>query len=517
MPLSGESNSRTWGAMDLAWPRLIRVAAAVLLVVGVLVAAASDAMARPGGGQAYSGGSRGGGGGGGGEGLGLVFQLLVWLCIRHPAVGIPLLLLAAAIYVGKTLAGSSMKGWQTGAPAKNFAAAPPGRSVRVASVPRTRLDQLRRLDPAFSVVLFEDFVYFLYAAVMRARATGFEPIAAYVSPSVAESARGRDLADVRGIIIGAMRIVGFSGASGPMTSVELEFEANYVEVDRGGREYRYYAVDRMRLERSAQAKSRPAARVRTLDCPNCGAPLQAVRGTTCSYCQQDVGYGRFDWNVTLLGNLSREPRGPLLTTDVSEQGTDLPTIVDPGARARFEQIQQRDPSLQWTSVINRVSHVWAQLQSAWSSRDPARIRPYVSDNLFQSMVYWIDLYQQQQCRNVNENGRILRMELANVLSDATYDTVTIRLLATGLDYTIGDDGRLLSGSRSRPRTYSEYWTLIRGTGRKGPSRGDSACPSCGAPLAVGMAGNCSYCGVKVTTGEFDWVLSRIEQDEAYTG
>jgi hypothetical protein len=32
-----------------------------------------------------------------------------------------------------------------------------------------------------------------------------------------------------------------------------------------------------------------------------------------------------------------------------------------------------------------------------------------------------------------------------------------------------------------------------------------------------MAGTCKYCQAKVTTGEFDWVLSRIEQDEVYVG
>jgi len=32
-----------------------------------------------------------------------------------------------------------------------------------------------------------------------------------------------------------------------------------------------------------------------------------------------------------------------------------------------------------------------------------------------------------------------------------------------------------------------------------------------------MAGVCEYCHGKITSGEFDWVLSRIEQDEAYKG
>jgi hypothetical protein len=107
--------------------------------------------------------------------------------------------------------------------------------------------------------------------------------------------------------------------------------------------------------------------------------------------------------------------------------------------------------------------------------------------------------------------------LARVGSDAYYDGITVRVAADGLDYTVTEEGRLAGGSRTRPRRFTEYWTLIRGVRAKGPSRADKACPSCGAPLAITMAGQCEYCSCRVTSGEFDWVLSRIEQDEAYTG
>jgi hypothetical protein len=36
-------------------------------------------------------------------------------------------------------------------------------------------------------------------------------------------------------------------------------------------------------------------------------------------------------------------------------------------------------------------------------------------------------------------------------------------------------------------------------------------------LRIAMAGTCEYCRVKITAGEFDWVLSRIEQDDSYSG
>jgi len=102
-----------------------------------------------------------------------------------------------------------------------------------------------------------------------------------------------------------------------------------------------------------------------------------------------------------------------------------------------------------------------------------------------------------------------------VTSDRFFDSITIRLFATSLDYTLTDDGKHVCGSRSRERAYSEYWTFLRSARKAGPPRADRVCPSCGAPLAINMAGICNYCKAKVTAGDFDWVLSRIEQDESY--
>ncbi len=492
--------------------RGVAAAIATAIVLGAAVA-----LARPGGGHSFSGGSHGGGGSSGGGGSGALLQILIWLIIEHPQIGIPLAIVVGIVWLVRKVAGSAMKSWSTTPTVKPAQVAAVQRVQQSAAVPRARLDQIRGIDPGFSVVLFEDFAYMLYATLQRSRATGTAPIAAYLAPDVARSLPDPSLGDVRGIVIGAMHPVGFSGVGGATLQVELEIEANYVEVLRAGGERRYYAVDRMLLERASNARSRPFARAHLLDCPNCGAPMEAIRGTQCGHCGQDIGYGRFDWMVSRFVNRTREPRGPLLTGNEPEQGTELPTIADPGASARFQQLMQRDPSQTWDVLQARTAYVFNALQAAWSGRDPARIRPFVSDNLFQSMLYWIDLYVQQRCRNVNESARILRIDLANVLTDAHYDAVTVRVFATGLDYTIADDGRMLGGSRSRPRTYSEYWTLIRGSSRKGPGRGNANCPNCGAPLQIGMAGNCAYCQAKVTSGEFDWVLSRIEQDEAYAG
>jgi hypothetical protein len=438
--------------------------------------------------------------------LGLIIELAAFL-IRNPALGI---LCAGGLGVFFYLQGRSARGlkdWSTGMPERVEARS------RTANL-RSELTVLRGDDPGFSVILYEDFVYALYAEVQVSRARGgIGRLAAFLSPQVAQLLYDPALERVDGVIIGSLRYLAVDLGRERVTAT-LELEANLSEV-RQGQGQRYYVVDRVTLGRARSARSRPPKRVRKLDCPNCGAPLEGMRGTTCAYCQTEVGGGRLDWVVDTIERVTTEMRPPLVTTEVPESGNQLPTLVTPGADQRMAELLQRDPANDPAALWQRIGLIFSELQVGWSNRDLSRIRPFVTDNLFQYFAYWVDVYFASQARNVTENARILKIELAEVLSDATYDAVTVRLFATSLDYTLADDGRLLRGSRTKERPYSEYWTLIRGNAARGRPRTDPSCPSCGAPLKIGMAGNCEYCQARVVSGDFDWVLSRIEQDEAY--
>jgi len=208
----------------------------------------------------------------------------------------------------------------------------------------------------------------------------------------------------------------------------------------------------------------------------------------------------------------------MLTGSTEEVGTDRPTIRDPYAQQRLAELKQRDPAFSEQAIQTRVGLIFQTMQYAWSSLEWQRARPFLSDMLFETQSYWISAYRAQGLRNITEKARITSLELVRVSSDRWFDSVTLRIRATGLDYTIRDsDNCVVGGSRSKEREYSEYWTLIRGTNRLGPSRVDTGCPNCGAPLVVNMAAICSHCGAKVNSGAFDWVLSRIEQDESYEG
>jgi hypothetical protein len=110
-------------------------------------------------------------------------------------------------------------------------------------------------------------------------------------------------------------------------------------------------------------------------------------------------------------------------------------------------------------------------------------------------------------------------EAVKIESDAWYDAITVRIFAGMVDYNIDAEGNLISGSKTKRKTFSEYFTFVRRTGHK-PKNSDNplSCPQCGAPLdRVSRVGICGYCNTRIVTGDFDWVLALITQDEEYRG
>jgi predicted lipid-binding transport protein (Tim44 family) len=455
--------------------------------------------------------------------LAFVFSALPW----------PLKLLfvggIVAVYVLTKVRTRRMEGWNSAGMASwdvSLPTRPPARphatyGASSALSTRRRLEDLRSYDPDFSVVLFEDFLYALYAHVRYAAAGRPERLSAFVSPDVLARLRAVHVAEVHTVIVGALRFTDVRGLDGGGAEVEVdvEIESNVASVAAPGQPERTaYCLERWTLARKKGARSRPPARARILACPGCGAPLDAVVEGTCTHCKRVVAGGDFDWVVRAAHVVESQERGPMLTTEVPEEGNDLPTIVDPEAHRRCAAIGQKDPFFQWPAFEARVGLVFREFQAAWTKRDLLQMRPYFTDALFDTQRYWVEAYTAQGLRNVTDGARIVRLELARVASDRWFDAITVRLSATGLDYVVRDaDGKVARGSTSRERPYTEYWTFLRGAAHTGPTRTAPECPSCGAPMAVGMAGDCRYCRAKVTTGEFDWVLSRIEQDEAYRG
>ena len=216
--------------------------------------------------------------------------------------------------------------------------------------------------------------------------------------------------------------------------------------------------------------------------------------------------------------LQEETRGPALTGYAPEVGTFDPTVVDPHRDQRMAELRERDPEFDPTAFSARVEMIYHELNAAWSSLKWEDAKPFLSDRLWLSWRYWIHAYEEQNLQNLMLSARVDRQEIAKVDHDPFFDSITVRVWGSAIDQTIHrGSGAVVGGNPNQHRDYSEYWTFIRSAKRQGKASTEKNCPSCGAELKINMAGNCEFCGVKVTSGEFDWVLSKVEQDEAYNG
>jgi predicted lipid-binding transport protein (Tim44 family) len=513
-------------AKVLTHARRWSVALSLSAVASLLLAATVEA--RVGGGQSYGGGgSHGGGGGDGGAIIGIV-RLLIYLTIEYPAVGVPIDIVVV-VFIVYRFSRSGTKGSESFSTTQT-SIVPLGLGVQAfqrGNIAQA-FEQLRKFDPNFSEIVFSDFCYALYAKAHYARAGGKTKLDQY-SPYLGEDARNAlternpdGLREVKGIIIGAMNIVGVGGLEKPIVNVSLLFETNYTELissdNASPREMSYYVHERWDLERKRDVLSPPPGKATALHCPRCGAPLQKDTVGACAFCRTRIDSGEFNWYVRGINLISKEAKGPLLTADVPEQGTQLPTVVQPNFAAVRAQFETNNPTFSWGQFQARATLIFNELQSAWSTLDWERARPHESDNLFQMHQFWIEAYKRQHLRNLLDNCRIDSMQPVKLQEDAFYNSITLRIWASANDYTVDDAGKVVSGSKSRTRSWSEYWTFIRSRQAKpAAARADLNCPNCGAPLKVNNAGVCQFCGGKITSGEFDWILSRIEQDESYNG
>jgi hypothetical protein len=497
------------------------------ILIGVTLAflfLSEEASARVGGGQSYGGGSGGGGGdGAAGAIIWLIFQVfrfLIYLTIEYPVVGIPLDILVAcgvaAYFVRRAR--------------RTEPATPLGLDTnqgRSENLPR-QFEQLRKFDPNFSEIVFTDFAYALYGKAHDARGHGaaaLDQFSPYLSEIARKSLLQRNpsgLREVKGIIVGALNVENVRGLETPLVNVTLFFEANYTEAvaANGGApaEMSYYVRERWQLERKRDVLSPPPAQATALHCPRCGAPLQKDTVGACAFCGTRIDSGEFQWYVRSITLLSSEAKGPLLTSNVPEAGNDYPSVIQPGFQNIRAEFEKKNPSFSWGHFQARARLIFDELQAAWSTLDWERARPHETDNLFQMHQYWIDAYKRQHLRNVLDQCSVTAMQPVKIKEDAFYNSITLRIGARGYDYTVDPNDRIVGGSKTDLRQWSEYWTFIRNA-RATPvaARADLNCPNCGAPLKVNIVGICEFCGGKITSGEFDWVLSRIEQDESYAG
>jgi predicted lipid-binding transport protein (Tim44 family) len=178
------------------------------------------------------------------------------------------------------------------------------------------------------------------------------------------------------------------------------------------------------------------------------------------------------------------------------------------------KIQSADPNFNIQVFKDKTSNAFYKIQEAWSKQDMSIARPFVSDAIMQRYTTMISDMRARNERDILENIVIGSMTVQRASADNNFDYITVRIDASAADYTVDADNKMVSGSKA-DEPFTEYWTMLRSVNtltQIDKQLKDNKCPNCGAPLEVNAIGKCNYCGAIVSSGNFDWVLSQIDQN-----
>ena len=413
-------------------------------------------------------------------------------------------------------------------PTQTFQSSPASRPADPNATLDQRLRDLLSRDENFSKVLFLDFACLLYHKLYTYRGTGqFKQLSPYLSKRLCDEIASNTSPSqrVHGIVIGKARLANITAQDG-QDLITVEFEANMSLRYATGEQIRLANRERWTFGRQQGVLSPQPAQMRALSCPSCGAPADFTDAGECQYCHSFIQAGEKQWQVASLKLINTEP---LKIEDpgayVQETGTALPTLTQPGLQAQERQFVENHGLADWTGFFNGFSEkvvkpYFLATYAAWSKGQWHLARHLVSDRLYESNGFWMQEYARQGWQNRLDGIQVGEIRVARLDLDKFYESITVRVFASCLDYTVDKQGKLIGGSDKKPRKFSEYWTFIRTAGVEKIEAGYdlTSCPSCGAPAdKIGQAGECGYCGSKLTEGHFSWILALITQDEVYEG
>jgi len=184
------------------------------------------------------------------------------------------------------------------------------------------------------------------------------------------------------------------------------------------------------------------------------------------------------------------------------------------------QITARDSGFNEADFLSDCNRAFFTIQQAWTERRPDISRQVMHDGVWQQHKFQIDQYLSMNKQNILENLAIQNTRAVAVHTDEAFDTIVVRFFASCADYDIdlsNDKRKIVKGDKSIS-DWAEDWVFQRSSrATTKPNGGTMAkkCPNCGAPLDLDLAGICKYCKAPVMSGEFDWVLTRIEQLPSY--
>lgn len=182
-------------------------------------------------------------------------------------------------------------------------------------------------------------------------------------------------------------------------------------------------------------------------------------------------------------------------------------------RVNVEQLTAKDENFSPEAFESRVGNTFMQLQKAWMNKDAKTLRTFEGAQLYDMHSAQMQEYIEAKKTNKVEDIAILESRIERYEEDESHEFLHVIVRARYRDYVIDDETeKVLKGDPKKRYIMTYRMTFMRTAGLKTKEANKgrvTTCPNCGANLSINQHGVCEYCGSEVTTGDFDWVLTKL--------
>jgi predicted lipid-binding transport protein (Tim44 family) len=131
----------------------------------------------------------------------------------------------------------------------------------------------------------------------------------------------------------------------------------------------------------------------------------------------------------------------------------------------LSHIRQMDPSFEEQRFNDNVMDMFFKIQGAWMNRDLSSATGLLTDEMRGIMQRDVETLLREKKVNRLENIAVRSVEISEAWQESGKDFVTAMVYANLLDYTTDDStGAVISGSKTDPVKFEEYWTFTRTVG-----------------------------------------------------
>ena len=174
--------------------------------------------------------------------------------------------------------------------------------------------------------------------------------------------------------------------------------------------------------------------------------------------------------------------------------------------------------------MEKAKTIAERLQQAWSGGDMLPVRNYVSQGIFNRFRLQLELMVEDEgVRNIMADFKVMEVSANALSASKSYQTIHVALFCSARDVTVPagasdeEKQKVLAGTRKE--AFNEVYSFTRRLGAKTNTSRDwlkGECPKCGyVPDNFSENNKCRSCGSIYNSGEYDWVLSEITQQEEW--